>query len=336
MAVRSLDQVRIPSTPVVPTEFTDFSRVLKVRTGEMRRGVVFDSIEQLEAALREFSLGERAIVRNRMAERQIRDLQNPNAGIIARVRELDNVPGRHNLFWATFNYSSLDNDSLSVVKIDGKYVMNVSVSGKRNPQDRIDDLTVAERMGAHRAVTEATVVVDYEPVDKLWFNIELGPYAPVLGVDVPTIARIASGLVLDQWNNEVGEPNRFGVDKVRMHLEKTFIHYSFSKGQPNILASVDGTRIFGATNWLPYITDPNAPETELWRVISAEPGFTYPGQTHISFELKLPRGFPEGSGKQERQSLEHAHPVVASKEKIDEVFARRESFAQALRDALIS
>lgn len=197
-------------------------------------------------------------------------------------------------------------------------------------------MTVAKRMGAHRAVTEATVVVDYEPVDKLWFNVDLRPYAPVLGVDVPTVARIASGLIVEEWNNKVGEPNRFEVDKVRMHIEKTFIHYDFSKGQPHNLASVDGTRIFGATHWMSHIPDPNAPETELWRVTYAEPGFTYPGQTSIGFVLKLPRGFPEGSGKQERQVLEHADPVVASQEKIDEVFTRREGFAQALRDALIS
>lgn len=322
MTTHLSEKVRIPAEPVVPRVFSGLSRAEQVRTHETRSGVVFGSLEELEAALRRFEIGEKAKVGNIHAQRDIGNVSDPNAGIIDRVREFETIPERYSLFGTSFNWTETNNSHISIVRVDGTYVMHLNIPGIESSIEQ----EIAEGTGAHLALTGSTVIVDYLPVDLLWFNIDLVQYAKILGTNQKDMDELAIQFFHSPDSKmELETGNVFGVRSFRISVETTSIHYGFDREHPRYLAGSEGTRIFGASAWHSWNSDYSE---------RAEYGFTFPSTSHLGMDLRLPRNFPEGSGKRDRPG-EYTTDSVPRQERIDEVYDRRDALVEKVKEVLL-
>ncbi len=326
--------VRLPSQPILPRAFSALSQAEEVTVGETRHGIVFENLDQLKAALRRFDIGPKALRDKRidrftMTRDYIRDMQllreaaDPSAEIVRAVKERYNVPGRYGLYGAASDHVENQSHHFGIVKVDYKYVMSLGIMGKGPLTEEV----VAQEMGTHLALTMAYVTVRYNPVDSIWFNIDLGPYAQMLGLNPRTIERILAQLSQDDsWHRTIALPphNTARVKSLHMYLNPTSVFYEYEKGQAFLLAGTHGTRIFGAS-WLRYRPQAKNATTE----------FVLPKTELLTLNLALPRIFPDGFGPKEAELISKMDDSVPVKGKIDMVISLRDRLAERIRDELL-
>ena len=301
-----LTPVERPSS--VPKSFTAISQPIELRTSEHSEGVVLDTLDDVEEALRRYETGtlpssrhpERAlpvtfnnpllgwVAAYALAERK-KDEPDFTSRIMEEAREAD-ANGKRSLFKRFYQYdaawTSFFETSVKITKCDGRYILSVTPE-----QDGgMAEAEIRTAMNAYAALRSASLEVTYMNVDMLWFNIDLAPYAQIFR-NLDTAIKHSSlftdhGLINQPlsftYNGQIFEVPSFEVESTEHYYN---LRFKERCTRETLLLATKGMILSGAAKWrdYPYIDDYD-------NIVATIPeGFVVPEQQpQLKIEVRLP------------------------------------------------
>ncbi len=321
----------------MPESFTEVSRPLELHTSEHSGGVVLDTLDAVDAALRKFETGTLAgsekpteklfdetvkehgimglAVAMLGADANARNKPSLTSMIMEKARKAEN-DGSPRLFDGGFEYEALGTSffktSINITKCDEKYVLGINQAYVGNEVEA----EVSTSMDTHAALYSAIVYVTYTNVDSLWFNIDLTPYAQIFETFNTTLEyNTLQPPPSFTYNGRIFEVS-FKINSVGSNYDLKGGSDSHTRYTP-LLVTKD-MLMSGATEWgSRYYWD------SADKQVTIPDGFVVAGQPVLRMEIRLPNNRNNSYG-----------PIAVEQEDIDATIAARDALADKLKEIL--